>query len=67
MAVLYGLAIYTRSYPHYPQEKHRNEEMFLWKPLRTNVLCRNHKNTKTSKKMEKSLDVFNVKKFLPIL
>ena len=67
MAVLCGLPIYTRSYPHYPQEKHGNEEMFLWKPPRTDVLCRNHKNAKTLKKMGKPLDVFNVKKFRSIL
>lgn len=63
MAVLCGLPIYTRSYPHYPQEKHGNEEMFLWKPPRTDVLCRNHKNAKTLKKWENHLTFLMSKSF----
>lgn len=32
MADFRGVKIYTRSYPHYPQEKQGNRETFLWKP-----------------------------------
>lgn len=67
MAVLCGIAIYTRSYPHYPQEKQGNRKLFLWKPYGTDVLCRNHKNVKKAKKTGKPLDFLNVKKFQTIV